>query len=180
MEGPCGHTLYAVSLVVVLIDVSGVDVYPPLSVELAAGSPIVIVNHGLTGGSHESYVRNVVVWLTKPRSEGGLGARAAVVNVGPMGSYRFLKVIRADEQFRGCAQTPLTSPHLYCSGSTLDVHTATLFLADMFPSSPMFGVGFSLGAALMTRYMGEQGQHCRLQAAVVLCAPLELRAMSRR
>lgn len=172
------HTLYAKTSVTLLMN-SGVDVYPPLSVDLPAGSPIVIVNHGLTGGSHESYVRNIVVWLTNPRNEGGLGARAAVVNVGPHGSLRELPT-PADQQFRGCAQTPLTSPHLYCSGSTLDVHTATLFLADLFPASPMFGVGFSLGAALMTRYLGEQGQHCRLQAAVVLCAPLELRAMSRK
>jgi len=32
----------------------------------------------------------------------------------------------------------------------------------------------------MTRYLGEQGERCRLRAAVVLCAPLELRAMSRK
>lgn len=83
-------------------------------------------------------------------------------------------------QFRGCAQTPLTSPHLYCSGSTLDVHTAVMFLADLFPAAPMLGVGFSLGAALMTRYLGEQGARCRLRAAVVLCAPLELRGMSKK
>lgn len=57
--------------------------YPPLSVVLTPLSPIVVINHGLTGGSHESYVRNIVVWLTKPVSQGGLGARAAVVNVCP-------------------------------------------------------------------------------------------------
>lgn len=60
---------------------SGVDVYPPLATKLADNAPVIIVNHGLTGGSHESYVRNLVVWLTKPITEGGLGGRAAVVNV---------------------------------------------------------------------------------------------------
>lgn len=60
---------------------SGVDVYPPLSVHLPPQAPVVVLNHGLTGGSHESYVRSIVMCLTKPRIDGGLGARAAVVNV---------------------------------------------------------------------------------------------------
>ena len=30
----------------------------------------------------------------------------------------------------------------------------------------------------MTRYLGELGQRCRLKAATVLCAPLELKQMS--
>ena len=42
-----------------------------------------VICHGLTGGSHESYVRNVLVPLVKPKSEGGLGLRAVVVNVRP-------------------------------------------------------------------------------------------------
>lgn len=33
------------------------------------------------GGSHESYVRNVLCDVIRPKSQGGLGVRAAVVNV---------------------------------------------------------------------------------------------------
>ena len=44
-------------------------------------TPTVVVCHGLTGGSHESYVRNVLCWVVKPKSEGGLGGRAVVINV---------------------------------------------------------------------------------------------------
>ncbi|WVO16146.1 hypothetical protein L204_103816 [Cryptococcus depauperatus] len=138
----------------------GIDIYPPLAIQLADEAPVIVINHGLTGGSHESYVRNLVVWLTKSVADGGLGGRAAVVN------------------FRGCANTPITSPHLYSSGNTVDNHTATTYLASLFPRAPMLGVGFSLGAAVMTRYLGEQGVHSRLRAAVVLCCPLELRGMN--
>jgi len=53
-----------------------------------------------------------------------------------------------------------------------------LYLAHLFPKAKMFGIGFSLGAAVMTRYLGEQGEDCRLRAACVMCAPLELRNMS--
>ncbi|KAK8864489.1 hypothetical protein IAR55_001739 [Kwoniella newhampshirensis] len=138
----------------------GIDIYPPLSVDLPPDSPVTIINHGLTGGSHESYVRNIVVWLTKAVEEGGLGGRAAVVN------------------FRGCAKTPITSHHLYSSGNTIDTHTTTTYMASLFPDAPLFGVGFSLGAGVMTRYLGEHGANSRLSGAVVLCCPLELRGMS--
>ncbi|WWD03072.1 hypothetical protein V865_001117 [Kwoniella europaea PYCC6329] len=138
----------------------GLDIYPPLSVTLPANSPVVLINHGLTGGSHESYVRNMVVWLTKPVAQGGLGGRAGVVN------------------FRGCASTPLTSPHLYSTGSTMDLHTSVLYLSTLFPAAPMFGVGFSLGAAVMTRYLGEQGDYCRLKGGVVLCCPLDMKVVT--
>ena len=60
---------------------SGVDIYPPLSTALPETSPVVILNHGLTGGSHESYVRNMVLHIAKPWALGGLGGRVAVVNV---------------------------------------------------------------------------------------------------
>ncbi|WWC70080.1 uncharacterized protein I206_104026 [Kwoniella pini CBS 10737] len=138
----------------------GLDIYPSLSTILPSDAPVILINHGLTGGSHESYVRNMVVWLTKPVSEGGFGGRAGVVN------------------FRGCASTPLTSPHLYSTGSTIDLHTSVLYLSTLFPSASMFGVGFSLGAAVMTRYLGEQGDRCKLKAGVVLCCPLDMRVVT--
>lgn len=65
----------------------GVDSSPPHSTSIAADSypaqdaPIVLVAHGLTGGSHESYVRNILEWVARPRKEGGLGGRGVVANV---------------------------------------------------------------------------------------------------
>lgn len=78
------------------------------------------------------------------------------------------------------ANTPVTSPHLYSSGSTQDTATTVLYLASLYPSSPLFGIGFSLGGGVLTRFLGEQGSACRLRAAMVLCAPLGLRAMSEK
>lgn len=57
------------------------DVSPPDHQSLPADAPTVVMAHGLTGGSHESYVRNVVEWVVRPKSEGGLGGRAVVANV---------------------------------------------------------------------------------------------------
>jgi predicted alpha/beta-fold hydrolase len=50
-------------------------------------APLIVVCHGLTGGSYESYVRNVLAKVIKPEHEGGLGGRAVVVNVRPQRIY---------------------------------------------------------------------------------------------
>ncbi|KAL8284268.1 hypothetical protein RQP46_005017 [Phenoliferia psychrophenolica] len=70
--------------------------------------PILVVLHGLTGGSHESYVVDILSKITKPKDpknpDGpGLGWRGCVVN------------------FRGCAGAPVTSKKLYHGGYTDDL-----------------------------------------------------------
>jgi predicted alpha/beta-fold hydrolase len=61
----------------------GLDFCPPHHEELPLDTPTLVVCHGLTGGSHESYVRNILAMAVKPKDEGGLGARGIVVNVRP-------------------------------------------------------------------------------------------------
>lgn len=62
----------------------GLDVCPPSTTkearELAKDTPIVIVQHGLTGGSHEPYVRSILAAACAPKKKGGLGFRAIVIN----------------------------------------------------------------------------------------------------
>lgn len=77
----------------------GLDFAPPETERrLRDDTPVVVVTHGLTGGtysplhgseglylaissgSHESYVRAVLAPVCRPREEGGLGYRAIVVN----------------------------------------------------------------------------------------------------
>ncbi len=73
-----------------------VDISPPLtSVPISPRENILLVTHGLTGGSHEPYVRAVLARATPGAGEGGLGARAVVLN------------------FRGCNGSPVVTPRLY-------------------------------------------------------------------
>lgn len=60
---------------------SSLDITPPNHTELPADAPTIVVCHGLTGNARESYVRNVLNWAIKPKSQGGIGARGVVVNV---------------------------------------------------------------------------------------------------
>lgn len=103
-----------------------------------------------------------------PISEGGLGYRAVVVNFrGCM--FRFgphpRNVLMATPSGAG---VPVTSPQLYSAGHTDDLRQAVFYISAHFPNAPLLGLGFSLGANVMTRYIAEEGQRCRLRSACIL------------
>ncbi|KAF9653105.1 AB-hydrolase YheT [Thelephora ganbajun] len=135
----------------------GLDFTPPHDEDVPDHAPIIVVTHGLTGGSHESYVRAILAPAVTPKSEGGLGFRGIVVN------------------FRGCAGVPITSPQLYSAGHTEDYRAAILYVRTRYPKAPLLGIGFSLGANVITRYVAEEGDQCRLVSAVALGCPWDLR-----
>ncbi|GJJ06200.1 hypothetical protein Clacol_000389 [Clathrus columnatus] len=103
-------------------------------------TPVVIVLHGILGGSHAPYVQSAVSKITLPSEQGGLGYRAMVFNL------------------RGCSNTPITSPLLYHPGMTDDLRSVILYATYLYPNAKLFGLGFSLGAGYLTNYLGEQGE----------------------
>ena len=154
------------------------DFTPPITPEDPIDSrPILVVLHGLTGGSHESYVIDILGKVSKQKDpenpDGfGLGWRGCVVN------------------FRGCAGTPVTSKQLYqfvcfrfcrqhtyplkffCSGGyTDDLRCALAFLSHLAPQAPLYGIGFSLGANVLAKYLGEEGEKTPLKCGLILGAP---------
>lgn len=54
------------------------------------------------------------------------------------------------------------------AGHTDDIRSALLYISAKYPKAPLLGVGFSLGANVLTRYVGEEGVNSRLKAAAVL------------
>ncbi|KAK0551964.1 hypothetical protein OC845_001937 [Tilletia horrida] len=119
-------------------------------------NPTLIVTHGLTGGSSESYVRSVLNPLCAPKNQGGKGYRAVVVNS------------------RGCAHTPVTSPQLYSAAKTADVRCALLWATKVFPNSPLIGIGFSLGANFIAKTTAEDGDDTPLVSVIPIGAPWDL------
>lgn len=73
---------------------------------------------------------------------------------------------------------PLTSPQLYSAGTTHDLSLALHYLRTIYPSSPLHGIGFSLGASVLARYLGETGDSSLLSSGVSLGAPWNLPGMS--
>ncbi|KAJ7774803.1 Alpha/Beta hydrolase protein [Mycena metata] len=134
----------------------GLDFAPADSSNVKDDAPIIVVLHGLTGGSYESYVRAVLVPACKPVEEGGLGYRGVVVN------------------YRGCAGVPITSPQLYSAGHTGDIRQALVYISQIYPRAPLLGLGFSLGANVLTRYLAEEGEQSRLISGCALACPWDL------
>jgi predicted alpha/beta-fold hydrolase len=112
--------------------------------------PMLIALHGLSGGSHEVYLRETLAPLTAS------GWTACVVNA------------------RGCALSKITTPQLFCSRSTWDVRQTVAHLRELYPNRPLYAVGFSLGANILTNYCGEEGTKCQLKAAVACSNPWSL------
>lgn len=49
-----------------------------------------------------------------------------------------------------------------------------LYIAHKFPDAPVYGIGFSLGAAMLTRYLGTEGAATKMKAGVAVGAPWDL------
>lgn len=119
-------------------------------------APIIVVKHGLTGGSYESYVRAILARACASLDQGGLGMRGVVCN------------------FRGCAGTPVTSAQFYSAGHTDDLRVELSFIRHLYPKAPLIGMGFSLGANVVTRYLAEEGEQSLLIGGIVLACPWDL------
>lgn len=113
--------------------------------------PMLVILHGLSGGSHEVYLRHGIANLLDS------GAwEACVINS------------------RGCAKSKITTGILYNARATWDTRQTVRWLRKTFPNRPLFGLGFSLGACILTNYLGEEGAACELKAAVACANPWNL------
>eukprot|EP01117_Protostelium_nocturnum_P010642 TRINITY_DN3832_c0_g2_i2.p1 TRINITY_DN3832_c0_g2~~TRINITY_DN3832_c0_g2_i2.p1 ORF type:complete len:403 (+),score=150.56 TRINITY_DN3832_c0_g2_i2:264-1472(+) len=111
--------------------------------------PTVIVIAGLTGGSNESYVRHAV-------SE----AKNQKFNCVAF-------------NYRGAADTHLATPIAYSGAQTDDLRALVKHVRAVLPTSPLFGIGFSLGSNILSKYVGEEGDKCILSGAVSISNPFK-------
>lgn len=111
---------------------------------------LVIILHGLTGGSDEDYLQDLIVELTR------LKYNSVVMN------------------YRGCASSPVITPQLYSGGFTEDIRGCINHILNRDPSTRIFGVGYSLGANILTKYVGEEGVKCKLIGFASVAGPYDL------
>ncbi|GAX75445.1 hypothetical protein CEUSTIGMA_g2889.t1 [Chlamydomonas eustigma] len=100
-------------------------------------TPILLVLHGINGGSHEGYCK----WACATAASKGW--RAVVLN------------------YRGCNGVPLTSPRGYAATMTHDVSRAVSAIKGLYPEAPLLAAGYSLGGLVLAKYLGEadMGMH---------------------
>ncbi|KAJ1915019.1 hypothetical protein IWQ60_008591 [Tieghemiomyces parasiticus] len=133
-----------------------IDWYPSFEENPDTSLPIVFMLHGLTGGSHEFYVRAQVKKMTE-----GPGVRQT----------RFRAVVMNN---RGCGFSELLTPKMYSAGNTEDVRYVINHIHARYPTTPMVGVGFSLGANIIVKYAGEEGDRCVLRGLVSVGNPFNM------
>jgi predicted alpha/beta-fold hydrolase len=116
------------------------------------GQPVLLLQHGLTGGSEERYVQ----WMVKTASE-RLGVCCVVMNA------------------RGCSNTSLLTPQSFSAAWTHDIRETVKYIRGIIgPTTPLFGIGYSLGAGILLKYVAEEGDACTLSAAIACCGSLDM------
>ena len=99
--------------------------------------PVVLILHGINNDASFGYIRS----LMRSCTERGW--------------------IAAGYNFRGCGGVPLRTPRGYTGGFTGDLRSTVKAIARRMVSEevPLFLVGNSLGANLVTKYLGEEGRY---------------------
>ncbi|KAJ4823037.1 hypothetical protein Tsubulata_012354 [Turnera subulata] len=76
--------------------------------------------------------------------------------------------------YRGMGDVPITSEVFYHAGWTEDVRAVVNHLHHEYPKIPLFLVGTSLGANVVVKYLGEEGENTPIAGAVSVCNPWDL------
>ena len=126
-----------------------------------SAKPVYLVLHGLNGGSHEEYVKELV---KRRRAEGS----TVVVLIA-----------------RGMMDTKMAGWNTFHGARTGDVDIAAralkrglISLAESQNRSRrqiLVGVGYSMGAIILSNYVARSGEHCSLDAAIAVSGGLDMR-----
>lgn len=68
----------------------------------------------------------------------------------------------------------LTTPLPFHCGYSEDYREVVNDICLRLPDCPLFGLSFSLGANIMAKYIGEEGENCPLVAAVIVGNPYDM------
>ncbi len=115
---------------------------------LNANAPVVLLLHGLEGSARRGYACEMYRQLARR------GIRSLGLN------------------FRSCSGEMNQTARMYHAGATDDVALTLDWLAGRYPGATFGAVGFSLGANVLLKYLGEGGRH--LQTAVAISPPFDL------
>lgn len=92
---------------------------------------LVVLAHGLAGGSHENYIRRTITAIYQRYSSGEDHVDCIAFNA------------------RGCARSKVTSSTYWSAEQSSDIRVSIEFLAKKFPNRKIVAVGFSLGANIL-------------------------------
>ncbi|KJE96791.1 hypothetical protein CAOG_09032 [Capsaspora owczarzaki ATCC 30864] len=118
--------------------------------DMEESTPLVVVLHGLTGGSNENYVKHIVLEAERNKW------RTVVFNN------------------RGCGNSVAITPRGFSATFTDDIAEVVQHVHAKHPKAPLFAVGVSLGSMILIKYLAERGTSTALQAAVAVSNPWDI------
>ena len=114
--------------------------------------PVYMILHGLNGGSSEEYVREFVWRRTQENS-------TCIVMVA-----------------RGLMDTPVMQWNVFHGARISDVHPASGYIRKALGKDQLLaGVGYSMGAIVLSNYVARSGKDCHLDAAMAISGGLDMR-----
>jgi predicted alpha/beta-fold hydrolase len=114
------------------------------------GQPLVILVHGLTGSEDSPYVVKAARHLL---DRGHAVLRLNVRGAGPSRAY--------------CRE-------IYHVGRTADFRRVLSQIPDELTRDGIVAIGYSLGGAMLLKYLGEEGSFSPLRGAATVCSPIDL------
>ncbi|KAI4378405.1 hypothetical protein MLD38_015887 [Melastoma candidum] len=114
------------------------------------GTPIAVVVPGLTSDSFSPYLKHLAFHTARS------GWNVVVSN------------------HRGLGGVSVTSDCFYNAGWTEDLRDVLNFLNQQYPKAPLFAIGTSIGANILVKYLGEDGENVPLAGAAAVCNPWDL------
>ncbi|CAL4900934.1 unnamed protein product [Urochloa decumbens] len=118
-------------------------------------TPLLVVIPGLTSDSSAAYVKHLVFSMASK------GWNVVVSN------------------HRGLGGISITSDCFYNAGWTEDMREVVNFLHQKYPEAPLFTVGTSIGANIVVKYLGEEGESTPVAGAASICSPWDLLVTNR-
>jgi predicted alpha/beta-fold hydrolase len=115
-----------------------------------SGTPLIIMIHGLTGAEQSAYV---------------LSAARHLLDRG----HRVLRL-----NLRGAGPSRALCGGHYYAGRSQDFRALLQVLPGDLKRDGLAAVGYSLGGAMLLKYLGEEGAGAPLVAAASVCAPIDL------
>ncbi|XP_057424315.1 embryogenesis-associated protein EMB8 [Lotus japonicus] len=131
-------------------DVSGGAFHMDDVVSKEECTPVVMIIPGLTSDSASPYLKHLAYHTAK----------------------RGWKVVVSNH--RGLGGVSITSDCFYNAGWTEDARTVVNYLHKENPRAPLFVVGTSIGANVLIKYLGEDGENVPVAGAVAVCSPWDL------